>query len=222
VLLLFTCGQVLACRQGEQTGARGPRQDGVVVERDTARRETTYKISSGSCRISWTVYESEVNRGVVRHRSDCGLTLGEQAPLIGKLLRKALEFRDDAASFRTLTWGRLYPDDAREVTLPLRLALAAKRSTDWDPVRGVPRGGDINGWIRKLANEALIYKELRPVFEASGLEIRLAAVEKVLVQRAKLLPFFPMLREAGVQPEDKVPFDCQTWFSVQPVGGPHR
>jgi hypothetical protein len=212
----------MACRQGEQPEAHGQHEQGVVVKPDAAMQETTYEISSGSCRLSWTVYQSEVNRGVVRHRSDCALTLREQAPLIGKLLHKVMDSPDDAAGFRTLSWGRLYPDEAREITLPLRLALAARKAPDWDPVRGAPRGGDINGWIRKLANEALIYDELRPVFGESGLEIRLAAVEKVLVQRAEFLPFFPALRDAGVQPGDKVPFDCQAWFSVQPVGGPHR
>jgi hypothetical protein len=95
------------------------------------------------------------------------------------------------------------------------LALAAKRSADWDPVRGTPRSGDINGWVRKLANEAVIYAELRPVFREFGLDIHLATVEKVLVLKAKLLPFFDMLREAGIQPDDKLPFDCQAWFSVR-------
>jgi len=46
-----------------------------------------------------------------------------------------------------------------------------------------------------------------------------ATVEKVLVQRARLLPFFQQLREAGVQPEDRLPFDCQAWFSVRHTAG---
>ncbi len=86
------------------------------------------------------------------------------------------------------------------------------------PARGAPRGGDINGWVRSLPNDARVYEELRPVFREYGLEIRLVAVEKVLVQRANLLRFFEKLREAGTRPEDKVPFDCQTWFSVRPTG----
>ena len=98
--------------------------------------------------------------------------------------------------------------------LAVRLALAAKRSPEWDAARGAPRGGDINGWVRKLANDALIYEELRPVFREVGLEIRCASVEKVLILPAGKLPFFDKLREAGAQAKDKLPFDCQTWFSV--------
>lgn len=221
-LFLLACGLTLACTGGRPLEAGGSRQDTVVVKRDPELKETAYTISAGDCRISWTVYGSEVNRGVVRHCSDCGLTLGEQAPLIGKVLRKVMESGTDAAGFRTLSWGRLYPDGARDATLSVRLALAAKRSADWDLVRGTPRGGDINSWVRKLANEAFIYEELRPIFQESGLEIHLVAVEKVLVQKARLLPFFERLREAGTRPEDKVPFDCQAWFSVRPAGGSER
>ncbi len=214
---LLACGLLLACTDRSPVEATGVCQD-IVVQRAPEVRETAYTISVGDCRISWTVYESEPNLGTVRHRSDCGLPWGEQTSLIRKLLRKIIESEIDARGFRTLTWGRLYPDGAREATLAVRLAIAAKKSASWDSVRGTPRGGDINNWIRKLANDALIYDELRPIFRESGLELRLTAVEKVLVLKARLLPFFDRLREAGVLPEDRVPFDCQAWFSVQPVG----
>jgi hypothetical protein len=36
------------------------------------------------------------------------------------------------------------------------------------------------------------------------------------------LPFFERLQEEGTQPDDKVPFDCQAWFSVQPAVSPNR
>jgi len=223
-LLLLACALTLACTGGRPREAAGLSDgnvllDEVVVERNPELRETVYTISAGDCRISWTVHGSEANRGVVRHRSDCGLALAEQAPLIGKLLRKMMESGTDAKELRTLSWGRLYPDEARDLTLSLRLAMAAKRSADWDPARGMPRGGDINGWVRTLANEGSIYDELRQVFREAGLRIDLAAVEKVLVKEAKVLPFFDTLRAIGTQPDDRVPFDCQAWFSVRPAGG---
>ena len=197
-------------------------QDDVVIRRDAELRETNYTISAGDCRISWTAYESELNRDVIRHRSDCSLSLREQALLIGKLLRKVMDSRSDAARFPTLSWGRLYPDGARDATLSVRLALAAKRSAEWDPVRGSPRGNDLNGWVRKVANDALIYEELRSTLLECGIDIRLAAVEKVLVLKARSLPFYERLRAAGIKPGDKVPFDCQAWFSMQPARQPQK
>jgi hypothetical protein len=220
VVLAF--GALVACTGGRAPGGRGAPRDEVAVKHDPENRETDYTIVSGDCRITWTVYRTDTNRGVIRHRSDCGLALAEQAPLIGQVLRQVMAADAEAAGFRTLSWGRLYPDGARDTTLPARLALAAKRSAEWDAVKGAPRGGDVNGWVRKLANEALIYEELRPVFSQSGLDIRLASVEKVLVLPAGRLAFFEKLREGGVRAQDKVPFDCQTWFSVRPAGGVRR
>ena len=99
VVLAF--GALVAC-----TGARAPGGSGAsldeVVEHDSANRETDYTIVSGDCRITWTVYHTEANRGVIRHRSDCGLALAEQAPLIGKVLRKVMAADAEAAAFRTL------------------------------------------------------------------------------------------------------------------------
>ena len=211
---LLACGPMLPGTGGGPREAGGLREDDVLVEHDSELRETNYTVAAGDCRIFWTVYGSETNRGVIRHRSDCGLTPGEQAPLIAKVLRKVMETKVEVAQFRTLSWGRLYPDGARDATMAVRLALAAKRSAEWDAARGAPRGGDINGWVRKLANDALIYEELRPVFREVGLEIRLASVEKVLVLQAGGLPFFEKLRAGGAQARDKLPFDCQAWFSV--------
>ena len=216
---LLSCGLMLACTAGRPPEAGRLPEDDILVVHNAAARETTYTATAGDCKISWTVYGSETNSGMIRHRTDCGLTLGAQAPLIAKLLRKVMETNVEAARFRTLSWGRLYPDEARDATMAVRLALAAKRSAQWDAARGAPRGGDINGYVRKLSNDAPIYEELRPIFRDAGLEIRLASVEKVLVLEAKRLPFFERLREGGAQAKDKLPFDCQAWFAVRPARG---
>lgn len=217
MLVVLATGLLISCTGGGSPEGRPVRQDQVAVKHDAQQRETDYTIASRDCRITWTVFKTETNRGVIRHRADCGLALSEQAPLIGKVLRTVLGTDAEAARFRTLMWGRLYPDGARDLTMAKRLALAAKRSAEWDAVKGAPRGGDINGWVRKLANEASIYEELRPVFREAGLEISLTGVEKVLVEPAGRLEFFEGLRQAGARLQDKVPFDCQAWFSVQPA-----
>ncbi len=215
IALAVALGVMTACTRSSPPPPQEAPQDAVTVKHNTEVRETDYTIASGDCRITWTVSHTELNRGGIRHRSDCGLPLAGQAPLIGKLLRKVLAEDPEAAAFRTLGWGRLCPDGARDFTMPVRLALAAKRSAEWDTKKGAPRGGEVNGWVLKLINEAMIYEELRPVFAQSGLEIRLESVEKVLVQRAEQLAFFERLREGGAEPRDRLPFDCQAWFSVR-------
>ena len=120
-----------------------------------------------------------------------------------------------ADRFQTVSWGRLFPDGPTDSTMAIRLALAAKRSPAWDAAKGKPRTGDINAFVRKLANDAAIYEELRPVFRQAGLSIKLTSVEKVLVLPAGQLPFFERLRGKGVGARDRLPFDCQTWFSIR-------
>jgi hypothetical protein len=123
-----------------------------------------------------------------------------------------MESKFEAAQFRTLSWGQLYRT-GQDATMAARLAPG--KTLAGVGCGAAPRGGDINGWVRKLANDARIYEELLSVFGAAGLEIRLASVEKVLVLEAAELPFFERLREGGAQARDKLPFDCQAWFSVK-------
>jgi hypothetical protein len=201
-------------------------QEVVVVEHKAELQEIDYQIAAENCTITWTVYTSELNRGGIGHRSECSLSLREQAPLIAKLLRKVLE-TNEAVQFHTLSWGRLYPygnpNENADTTMVIRLALAAKRSPQWDSRRGRPRNGeanglvDVNGSVRTLANNAAIYKELQPVFAESGLELQLSSVEKVLIFRAGQMPFFKTLQISGVRASDLLPFDCLTWFSVRPI-----
>jgi hypothetical protein len=199
-------------------------QEEVVVGQNPELQETEYKIAVENCTITWTVSSSELNLGVIGQHSDCALTLGEEAALIAKLLRKVLETRGKAGQLRSLFWGRLYPygDPGNpNSTMALRLALAAKRSPQWDSIRGQPQSDntnrelDVNGFVRTLANDAAIYRELQPVFAAAGLELRLSSVEKVLILQAGQMPFFEGLRKSGVRASDLLPFDCLTWFSVR-------
>ncbi len=202
----------LLCSCGRARVAEPLAKDVVAVVEDDVARETRYTIASGDCRITWTAFRTGVNLGVVQHRSDCSLGLAGQAPLLGKLLEKV-------GPFHTLMWGRLTPDGAREWTMAARLAVAAGRSEGWDKLRGRPKAGGINDWTRKTMEGAGVYEELRPVFAARGLDIRLSSVEKVLVQQAGKLEFFQELSARGVGVADRVPFDCQTWFAVRAAGG---
>jgi len=213
--VLTVCGAMLACAGGKAPEPVVKPEDEVSVERDTALGEIRYGTVQGNCRITWTVHTTELNRAVIRHRSECDWPPAEQVRLLARLLGKVMQSGADRSQFRTLSWGRLYPDGPQDSTMAARLALAAKDSADWDAARGSPRSGDVNGFVRQLANDRLIYPELRALFREFGRDIEIAAVEKVLVLPAGQLPFFEKLQKGGALPGDKVPFDCQVWFAIR-------
>jgi hypothetical protein len=183
----------------------------VTVEKDTSRGETRYLIARGECRLVWEIRDVEPQ--VILHRTDCALPLSEQAPLI-EALWQALP----VAQPSQLSWGRLCPDTGcAERQLSQRLALAAYRSPDWDVARGRPLRGHENEFVRRIANAAPIYPELRELFARQGYLIEVSGVEKVLVMPASQLPYYAALQAEGVSATAKLPFDAQTWFRLRPA-----
>lgn len=185
----------------------------VSVEHSSQWNATIYNIINGDCSIKWIARYSEI--GVIKHWSQCTLSLADQLPLLTKIGAEFFRKDVNAQAFRTLFWGRLEPDHqnaSRE--LSFRLALAAHKSPGWDIKKGKPKKGDINGFVRDLANKELIYPELRELFERFHKSLQFSCAEKVLVQKAEKLSFFDQLKRHGVKAEDKLPFDCMTWFSV--------
>ncbi len=163
------CAAVLAVSAG-----RAQETGDVLVTSDPESREMIYSATTGSCRISWVLSNLEINRGVIRQRSRCSLPLPEQLPLISKVLGRVLGAAAGAAVPRTLYWGRLFPGEQQDYVMAMRLALAAKRSKLWDASRGRARTGNPNLVIRNLANDALIYGELRDLFNGHGLGLQLS------------------------------------------------
>jgi len=189
----------------------------VTIEQSSQWNATIYNISSGDCTIQWIARNSEI--GVIKHWSQCRLSLAEQLPLLVKICGEFFSKDRNAQAFRTLFWGRLAPDETRSglQEMSLRLALAAHKSPGWDVKRGKPKNGDINGFVKDLANRESIYPELKELFERFHKSIKFSCAEKVLVQKAKDLPFFDQLKQQGVKAADKLPFDCMTWFSISEV-----
>ena len=188
----------------------------VVIEHSAQWNATIYKISSGDCTIEWIARNSEI--GVIKYWSQCALSLAEQLPLLEKICGEFFSKDKNAQAFRTLYWGRLEPDTpngSRE--LSLRLALAAHKSPGWDAKKGKPKNGDINGFVKDLANREMIYPELKKLFERFHKNIKFSCAEKVLIMKADKLPFYEQLKQQGVKAGDKLPFDCMTWFSVSAV-----
>jgi hypothetical protein len=186
----------------------------VMVETNPRLMETTYRIKTTACEIGWIVYNSDLNKGVVKNHSNCSLSLQDRVPLLSRILAELLSDQETAVSFHTLFWGRLTPSTKQDTEMSYRLAMAAHFSRLWDSERGSPKSGHVNDLIVKLANDATIYSELKKMFEMRDRNLEFSGAEKVLVMKADQLPFFDQLKKHGVKATDKLPFDCLSWFSV--------
>jgi len=190
----------------------------VIVRFNSQYMETTYSITNKTCRIAWTVYKSELNKGVVHHRLECKLPLNKQLPMLANILSEILKDGGNSKSFHTLFWGRLAPDISNgNLEISFNLAMAAYKSPLWDLKRGKPKNGHENLFIVSLANKANIYGKLRVLFERFNRKLVFSSAEKVLVTKAYKLPFFERLKKHGVNAAYKLPFDCLTWFSVSKI-----
>ncbi len=161
----------------------------VSVQPNPLYKETTYRILGRDEKdISFTVYQTELNEQVLRLRSNSTLPLEEQIGLISKLLDRIKKDRP-LASFKTLSIGRLIDAFGKDDTLSKRLIAAAR------PLSPIPFAKQNNA-ARDIMNKQMLYPELKELFEKYGIKIKVAAVEKVLVNA------------------DGVPYDGMTWFSL--------
>jgi hypothetical protein len=154
-------------------------------------KETIYTLEDNS--ISLTTYETELNKDILRLRSKSELPLKEQVAIISRILKKVPKER----RFRTFFIGRLIYAFGADRTLSERLSLAASQSPLWDKEKDRPHTGHENKFVKDIANQAMIYLELKEMFARHGYEIHVASVEKVLID-----------------PQTKLPYDCMTWFSL--------
>ncbi len=214
-ILLLGCMFVLSCQAAEKLAAQAAVSPSPEsgVRRQSSGLGTVFVIETKGCRIEWTAVTNEP--GLIRCRSECSVPLSDQVQLIRELLKSIRGEKMNA--MRALDYGRLYPDGPKDLTMPARLAAAARNSSDWDPVYGKARSLDLNGVVRKIAEEARIYRELSAAFQETGLELKLASIEKVLVAPAGELPFYSQLKSQGVSRKDRLPYDFQMWFSVRPM-----
>jgi len=187
----------------------------VTIEYSALDHATLYTASSGDCSITWIAYNAGPNQGLIKHSPRCAAPMALQFSLLTKICTTFFNHDKDTRAYRTLFWGGLVAEKKpASQELPLRLALAAYRSRDWDVRKGKPKNGDINGFVKNLANREPIYPELQELFRRFDRQITLATVEKVRVTEAEKLPFYGTLKQQGVAGSDRLPFDCMAWFSL--------
>lgn len=217
---LLICSAVAIAHAGQDLSPPDPEKDitPVTIEYSVLNKATNYTASSGDCSITWIAYSGGPNQGVIKHSPRCDAPMALQVMLLTKICSAWFSHDKDAGAFRTLFWGGLEAErKPASQELPLRLALAAYRSPGWDIRKGMPKDGDINRFIKKLANGVPIYPELQELFRPFRRRITLTTVEKVRVLEAEKLPFYNRLRQQGVTAKDRLPFDCMAWFSLAPL-----
>ena len=152
-------------------------------------KETNYVIMGADGKnISLTVFHTDLNEMVLRLRNDSTLKMAEQLPLMEKLLEKVNADRP-ISSFRTLYVGTILFIFGKDKTISNRLIAASK---PYAPVPFVKQ----NNLVRDMMNKKMLYPELKALFDKYGVNIQVAACEKVLV------------RPGGI------PYDGMTWFRI--------
>lgn len=216
--LLVFGGSAAAQADGGIAHVAAPEADQAVpdpaVQTRRSADETVYRITRDQCTIEWSVRNTEKN--VILHRPYCPLSLSHQVPLLKKICAEFFGEGGHPLPTYTLYWGRLAPDGSLPDSLEMsfRLALAAHRSKGWNPGRGKPKKGGINGFIRDLANSGMIYPELKELLAPFNRSVTFSCAEKVLVMEAGKLPFYDELLPYGVRATERLPFDCMAWFTL--------
>ena len=164
----------------------------VLVRSNPQYKETVYSlIGLDQKKLSFTTYQTETNENVLRFRSDSTLPLKEQLALASLLLDR-LTKDQPLSNFKTLSIGRLVMVFGTDDTFSRRLITAAR------PFSPIPFNKQNNA-VRDIANQRMIYAELKELFNKYGVNIKVAAVEKVLVN------------------ENGIPYDGMTWLSITPT-----
>ena len=196
--------------------AYGQEEIKVIITPDIEYKQTAYKaFASDNKEISLTTFQTEINKHILRIRSKSNASLNEQVNIVSVILGKILE-KEKNNEFKTLFIGRLINAFGKQNTqMSERLALGAYESELWDNTKGRPHTGHENYVLQSLSNKIHIFPELSQIFFKLGFSIQVSGIEKVLINRAKKLPFAESLKNQGVKPSARLPYDCLTWFSIK-------
>ncbi len=210
--IVFTAIVIIEYFLSTNVYSQGPQ---VVVKTHPQYKETCYSIVINvQEKISLTTYQSDVNRGVIRLRSNSTLPFNTQIDLLSTIVKRVLQDLKKE-EMHTLFIGRLINAFGNNNTeMSERLALSAYTSTLWDSVKGSAVAAHENMAVKAIADEAHIFTELNAIFNKHGLDIKVASVEKVLIAQPDKIPFGDKLKHKGMKATAKVPYDCLTWFSI--------
>ncbi|MHC1726660.1 MAG: hypothetical protein AB9866_11710 [Syntrophobacteraceae bacterium] len=190
---------------------------------DTSSAGWAYKKSDyafvaeiGECRIQWNAVEMK-EPGGKKHlsvRRCCLIPFSEQIPFHRAILKEIFS-KWPATEFDNISWGGFGQKSDWSWSLPI--AIASSRSKEFKNYReNYPKGNvNINRLFVKLANETNSYDAFRQLLLEFGADIELSNVEKVFVLPARELPFYPSLKEQGINPKSRVIYDVAfSYFKI--------
>ncbi len=205
---------LLFCRA--QAFGQGPE---VSITPNADYQQTRYTLTAGDGRdISLITYQTEINRSVLRLRSESDAPLDDQIRMLSHLFQAVLR-NEKHGKFETLFVGGLMGAfGVHNNQMSVKLALAAHASALWDNRKGRPVSGHENDLLIKLSNQYHIYPELSSMFAEHGYAVRISGIEKVFIKRVDDLPIADALKARGVKPSDRLPYDGLTWFALSAPG----
>ncbi len=186
----------------------------VKIKIDTLYQSKYYSLQDSTGSYTVSVYLNELNRGVFRYRYKGTKPLQLQTKAMQTVLNTVFKDTSLHINLHTFIWGALSKSGHNDFLMSKRLALAAAQSDAWNKKTGKPFTGHENPFVLKLANHAQIYPELSTLFRKFGYKIEVSGVEKVFILPAEKLPFWDEI-SGQANRKDKLPFDCQTWFSIE-------
>jgi len=218
-LLAFAIVTQTTQPSAEPPAASGPAVS-ATIELDSKAGQRIYRAQTGDCEVRWIIQLAQAEDGAIRHYAKCKLPVAQQAPLYEAVLDRVLK---DRLALRTLSWGRIDPDGAKQDhTLARRLSLAAKKSKEWNSKSGKGAKGNDNKAVKDIANQGQVFVELERIFDQRGFKLEVRTTEKVLVLPAKKLAYFAELEPEGVLATDRLPFDAQVSFGVKAKDQPEE
>jgi hypothetical protein len=168
-------------------------KDEITVEQEY--HETIYSLKDIPIKLS--VYHGG-NEGVIHFESGSDQPVDWQIDIMDRLLSRAL--KDQKGPIDTLFMGTVEESFGKNKEVLNRLVLAAKESALWNAKKGKAKDGNDNKTVKTLLNDNNVYRELADMFKRHQMIIKVRSVEKVRIN------------------ENKLPFDCMIWFSVEKTG----
>jgi hypothetical protein len=205
---------IISCQQEKPNPPKSNPVLTVNIKLDSVYQEKHYTLKDSTGDYKFTVYLNDLNRGIIGYNYKGLSAIPQQTKPMYTLLKTI--FQDSLLNFKihTLVWGRLFKPANNDLLMSKRLALAATKSNAWNKKTGKPFAGHENAFVLNLANSAQIFPELRDLFNLLEYNIKVSGVEKVIIQTAAQLPFWDEI-SGKTHKNDKLPFDCQTWFSIE-------